>query len=82
MPNAKLFAGSVYEAMAVQALDLPEAAYLPDTMNVVDHVIKFYANLPTYQEPYGTILVGEVRDIVKSILRGVYDYYQVPDQNL
>ena len=34
--------------MAVQAVALPPAAYLPTTMNVVDHVIKFYANLPTY----------------------------------
>lgn len=81
-PNAILFAGSVYEAMAVQAVNLPPAAYLPTTMNVVDHVIKFYANLPTHEKPWGTILVGEVRDIVKSILRGVHDYYEVPDQNL
>ncbi len=81
-PNAKLFAGSVYETMAVEALQLPAAAYLPITMNVVDHVIKFYADLPTHDSPWGTILVGEVRDIVKSILRGVFDYYQVPDQTL
>jgi hypothetical protein len=81
-PNAKLFAGSVYEAMSVQAVALPPAAYLPATMNVVDHVIKFYAKIPTYEQPWGSILVGEARDIVKSILRGVYDYYKVPDQSL
>ncbi len=81
-PNARLFAGSVYEAMSVQAVALPPAAYLPNTMNVVDHVIKFYAKIPTYDQAWGPTLVGEARDIVKSILRGVYDYYQVPDQAL
>ncbi len=80
-PAATLFAGSVYESMAVQSVAVPPSAYLPTTMNVVDHVIKFYANLPTYNLGWGTVLVGEIRDIAKSILRGVYDYYQVPDQS-
>ena len=32
--------------------------------------------------PGETVLVGEARDLVKSILpAGVYDYYQVPDQS-
>ncbi len=79
-PNATSFGGSVYESMAVQAVNTPPPAYLPNTMNVVDHVIKFYANIPTYNLGWGTVLVGEARDMVKSILRGVYDYYQVPDQ--
>jgi hypothetical protein len=80
-PNANLFAGSVYESMAVQSVALPPSPYLPTTMNVVDHVIKFYAILPTYDQDWGTVLVGEARDMAKSILRGVYDYYQVPDQS-
>jgi hypothetical protein len=80
--NAKLFAGSVYESMQVQSVALPNSEYLPTTMNLVAHVIKFWANLPTYDEnAWGTVLVGEARDIAKSILRGVYDYYQVPDQS-
>jgi hypothetical protein len=79
-PNAKLFGGSVYEAMQIQTVNLPAAAYLPTTMNVVDHVIKFYANIPTYMDDWGPTLVGEARDIVKSILRGVYDYIALPDQ--
>lgn len=82
-PNAIRFAGSVYEAMAVEAVAAPPPAYLPDTMNVVDNVIKYYAKILTYNaNSWGPTLVGEVRDIVKSILRGVYDYYQIPDQNL
>ncbi|WP_145952153.1 hypothetical protein [Paludisphaera borealis] len=81
--NAKLFAASVYESMAIQAVGLPPSPYLPTSMNLVAHVVKFWANLPTHDKSaWGTILVGEARDIAKSILRGVYDYYQVPDQSL
>jgi hypothetical protein len=82
--NARLFGGSVYEAMAVEDLDLPKpkTPTLPRTMFVVDNVIKFYANIPSHERNWGTILVGEVRDDVKSILRGVFDYYKVPDQSL
>jgi hypothetical protein len=79
--NADLFAGSVYESMQTQSVDTPPSAYLPDTMNVVAHVIKFWAALPTYTEPWGTELVGQIRDLAKSILRGVYNYYAVPDQS-
>ena len=81
--NATLFGGSVYEAMQTQLIGLTppkDTTNLPETMRVVDNVIKFNANLPTYKSPYGTELVGQVRDITKSILRGVYDYYAVPDQ--
>ncbi len=79
--KARLFAGSVYEAMAAQAVALPASPYLPTSMNLVAHVIKFWAELPGYNRPWGPILVGEVRDIVKSILRGVYDFEAVPDQS-
>ncbi len=80
-PNAQLFAASVYEAMACEAAVSPlPPSYLPDSMNIVSQVIQFYANLPDYQRQGGPTLVGEVRDVVKSILRGVYDFNAVPDQ--
>jgi hypothetical protein len=51
-------------------------------MNLVAIVIKFWANIATYDKSkWGPELVGEARDMAKSILRGVYDYYQVPDQS-
>lgn len=78
--TARLFAGSVYQAMASQAVALPPSPYLPTSMNVVSHVIKFWAKLPGYDKPWGPILVGEARDVVKSILRGVYDFNEVTDQ--
>jgi hypothetical protein len=81
LPTATLFAGSVYQAMASQAVALPASPYLPTSMNVVSHVIKFWAKLPGYDKPWGPILVGEVRDVVKSILRGVYDFNAVTDQS-
>jgi hypothetical protein len=85
-PNAKLFAGSVYAAMSAEALRLQltpkdQSAYLPLTMDIVANVIKFNANLPTHDAAWGSIMVGEVRDLVKSILRGVYDYFAIPDQS-
>jgi hypothetical protein len=85
-PNAVAFAASVYETMSAEALRLQltpgeRSPYLPTTMDVVSNVIKFNANLPTHDTPWGKILVGEVRDLVKSILRGVYDFTQVPDQS-
>lgn len=80
--NARLFAGSVYQAMASQSVDLPASDYLPYSMNLVAHVIKFWAKLPGYDRKWGPIMIGEVRDIVKSILRGVYDFEAVPDQSL
>jgi hypothetical protein len=82
-PNALLFAGSVYEAMAAEAGVNPlPPSYLPYAMNLVSQVIQFYAKLPGYQRPdkTGDALVGEVRDMVKSILRGVYDFKAIPDQ--
>jgi len=82
--NAKLFAASVFAALAAEAgvNPLPES-YLPYSMNLVSQVIQFYAKLPGYDIPdTGPILVGDVRDVVKSILRGVYDFNKVPDQSL
>ena len=85
-PNAKLFAGSVYEAMSAEALRLQltpagRSPTLPLSMDVVANVIEFNANLPTFDTPWGHTLVGEVRDVVKSIFRGVYDFNKVPDQS-
>ena len=40
-PNAKLFAGSVYEAWLSRPLPSRHPHYLPASMNLVDHVIKF-----------------------------------------
>jgi len=84
-PGAVRFASSVYEAMQVQLLRLQQtpadrSKYLPLTMDVVADVIKFNANLPTHTAAWGPTLVGEARDLVKSILRGVYDFFAVPDQ--
>jgi len=79
-PNAKLFAGSVYTAMAAESVGLPPSPYLPFAMNLVSQVIQFYAKIPGFDKPTGPALVGQVRDVVKSILRGVYDFNKVPDQ--
>ncbi|WP_169977352.1 hypothetical protein [Tautonia rosea] len=79
--TARLFAGSVYQAIASQSVDPPPSPYLPDAMNLVSRVIEFWAKLPGYEEPWGPTLVGETRDIVKSILRGVYDFNEVKDQS-
>jgi hypothetical protein len=79
--TAKLFAGSVYQAIASQSVDPPPSPYLPDAMNLVSRVIEFWAKIPGFEEPWGPILVGETRDVVKSILRGVYDFNEVKDQS-
>ncbi len=85
-PNADLFAAAVYEAMAVEATVAPlPGSVLPYSAGVVSQVIKFWANLPGYDRvgnPTAPVLVGQVRDVVKSILRGVHDYYTVTDQSL
>jgi hypothetical protein len=79
--TARLFAGSVYEAMVAEAPIVP-TIYLPYSAQLVDNVIKFDARLPGYDTPNtGPILVGEVRDVVKSILRGVWNFIAVPNQN-
>ncbi len=81
-PGAKLFAASVYEAMSAEAgVDPLPFSYLPYSMNLVSQVIQFYAKLPGYGRTNGPALVADVRDVVKSVLRGVYDYNAVPDQS-
>src|SRR5262249_20164929 len=77
-------AGSVYEAMAAEAaiLDYPSKfSGLAPSMSLVATVIGFdAAHLPNSDG--GTAAVaGQIRDLVKSILRGVYDFQQVPDQS-
>ena len=54
---------------------------LPPPAQLVGQVIQFYANLPTDGATGGKNLTGQVRDIVKSILRGVWDFIAIPDQN-
>ena len=62
------------EAPVVQPSLLPYSAAL------VGHVINFYAKLQEYDTPNaGTLLLGDVRDVVKSILRGVWNFIGVPN---
>ena len=77
---ALLFGGSVYAAMSAEAGTL-QPSPLPPPAQLVGQVIQFYANLPTDGATGGKNLTGQVRDIVKSILRGVWDFIAVPDQN-
>jgi hypothetical protein len=78
--DAERFAGSVYEAMVAESPIVP-TIYLPYSAQLVDNVIKFNAVLPGYNVPdVGPILVGDVRDVVKSILRGVWNFVAVPNQ--
>jgi hypothetical protein len=79
--KAKLFAGSVYAAMSAEAgVPDPPETKLPKSADVVGRVIQFYANLPTDPLPGGKNLTGQVRDVVKSILRGVWNFTAVPNQ--
>jgi hypothetical protein len=82
-PQAVQFAGSVYEAMQTElGLNPPKIKILPTSAALVGNVIQFYANLPDSGKPdTGNLLTGEVRDVVKSVLRGVYDFNKVPDQS-
>ena len=77
---ALLFGGSVYAAMSAEAGAL-QPSPLPPPAQLVGQVIQFYANLPTDGATGGKYLTGQVRDIVKSILRGVWDFIAIPDQN-
>ena len=81
LEKAELFAGSVYEAMSAEAPAVQPSA-LPFSAQLVNQVIKYYAKLPGYttKDP-GPILVGNIRDVVKSILRGVWNFYAVPVQS-
>jgi hypothetical protein len=79
--KAQLFAGSVYAAMSAEAGVInPPPTRLPLSADIVGRVIQFFANLPTDPLPGGKNLTGQVRDVVKSILRGVWNFTAVPDQ--
>jgi hypothetical protein len=78
--KAEQFAGSVYEVMAAEAQVLQPSA-LPQSSAVVAQVIQFYANLLTDPLPGGKNLTGQVRDLVKSVLRGVWNFTAVPKQS-
>jgi hypothetical protein len=79
--KARLFAGSVYAALSAEAGVInPPATKLPLSADIVGRVIQFYANLPTDPLPGGKNLTGQVRDVVKSLLRGVWNFTAVPDQ--
>ncbi len=80
--NATLFAGSVYAALSAEAgVPNPPATPLSKSADIVSRVIQFYANLPTDALPGGKNLTGQVRDVVKSLLRGVWNFIAIPDQN-
>ena len=78
--KALLFASSVYAAMSAEAGAL-QPSPLPPPAQLVGQVIQFYANLPTDGSPGGKYLTGQVRDVVKSILRGVWNFIAIPDQS-
>lgn len=75
--DAKLFAASVYEAMYMMDVfgPLPTAGLSP-SINLVRTVIGFDPLVSSLGAH--TSLTGQIRDVVKSILRGVYDFTQVP----
>ncbi len=74
------FAGSVYAAMSAEAGAL-QPSPLPPPAQLVGQVIQFYANLPTDNSTGGKFVTGQVRDLVKSILRGVWNFIAIPDQS-
>jgi hypothetical protein len=82
--KAQLFAGSVYEVMAAEAATVspnPKPPSLNSSQLVVSNVITFNANLPDDKiTPGGVDLTGQVRDVVKSLLRGVWNFEAVPQQ--
>jgi hypothetical protein len=80
--TARKFAGSVYEALAAEAaipIPLPPATELPKlprSMVLVSTAIGCdVLHLPNHDDVIG----GQVRDLIKSVLRGVYDFTQVPE---
>jgi hypothetical protein len=80
--KAKLFAGSVYAVMSAEAgVSDPPPTKIPKAADVVARVIQFYAVLPTDGLPGGKNLTGQVRDVVKSVLRGVWNFTAVPEHN-
>ncbi|MBY0526638.1 MAG: hypothetical protein K2R98_24795 [Gemmataceae bacterium] len=78
------FAAAVYAAMYVESTIptgiLFKEAKLPHAMALVGTVIGFDAlHLPNSNPSQGDI-GGNLRDVVKSILRGVYDFREIPDE--
>jgi hypothetical protein len=59
----------------------PPPTELSKAADVVARVIQFYAVLPTDGLPGGKNLTGQVRDVVKSILRGVWNFTAVPEHS-
>lgn len=81
-----LFAASVYEAIYVESTipkgDLFKSTKLPKAMEVIGTVIGFNAkDIPNSRPTEGDI-GGQLRDVVKSILRGVYDFQKKNDEAL
>lgn len=82
LDDARLFGGSVYAAMAAEAM-IPNFTVnnplLPAPMSLVYTTIGCdVLHLPNSNQ--GKSQVGaDVRDLIKSILRGVYDFNQVPE---
>lgn len=79
--TARLFAASVYEALAAEASILTYPAkspLLPPSMSLIYTTIGCDTqDLPNSNT--GDSLIGaQVRDLIKSILRGVYDFNAVP----
>ncbi len=80
--TALKFAGSVYEAMIAEAAIgyyTTKSPLLPPSMSLVYTVIGCdTADLP---QAIGanSLVGGQVRDLIKSVLRGVYDFTQVPE---
>jgi hypothetical protein len=82
VPNPLAFAGAVYETMSVGSTAPNTNPYLPTTMDVVNNVIGFNVNFKSGANTgWNTELVAQVRDIVKSILRGVVSYVATPNQD-
>jgi hypothetical protein len=82
--KAKLFAGSVYAAMLAQApvlLPKPPDSIMTKGELLVGQIIQFSGVLPDDKvDAGGKNLTGQVRDVVKSILRGVWNFEAVPNQ--
>jgi hypothetical protein len=80
--TANLFAGSVYAALSAEAEVInPPPTNLPKSADVVARVIQFDVNLPDHELPGGTNLTGQIRDVAKSLLRGVWNFVAIPNQN-
>ncbi len=78
--TALQFAASVYEAMAAENAipDYTAKNFLPAPMSLIYQVIG--GDIPDLPNSNGgTALNGaQIRDLIKSVLRGVYDFAQVP----